>query len=138
MIDKGGVTATVWSVASSRSGEIVSDRHRFVPGGRAVDGAGSLQAERYSREWCLAMVIGMVGAWLCGMWRGGFFQTAVAPWRLLLGGLLVGYGSRLSSGCTFDHGLMGMPSFSRASLQAVVVFKGVVAPCSWVNRSPWR
>ncbi|MEY4352515.1 MAG: hypothetical protein RLZZ609_756 [Cyanobacteriota bacterium] len=85
-----------------------------------------LQAERHSREWRLAMVIGMVlGAWLCGMWRGGFFQTAVAPWRLLLGGLLVGYGSRLSSGCTSGHGLMGMASFSRASLQAVLVFMGV-------------
>jgi uncharacterized membrane protein YedE/YeeE len=85
-----------------------------------------LQAERRSREWRLAMVIGMVlGAWLYAFWSGGFFQTAVEPWRLLLGGLLVGYGSRLSSGCTSGHGLMGMASFSRASLQAVLVFMGV-------------
>ena len=47
------------------------------------------------------------------------------PWRLALGGLLVGYGSRLSSGCTSGHGLCGLASFSRASLLAVIVFMAV-------------
>jgi uncharacterized membrane protein YedE/YeeE len=85
-----------------------------------------LRAERSSRDWRLAMVVGMVaGAWLCASWQGSFFQTAVAPWRLLIGGLLVGYGSRTSSGCTSGHGLMGLASFSLASLQAVLVFMGV-------------
>jgi hypothetical protein len=72
------------------------------------------------------MVIGMVaGAWLFAVCRDGFFQTSVAPWRLAVGGLLVGYGSRLSSGCTSGHGLCGLASFSRASLQAVIVFMAV-------------
>jgi uncharacterized protein len=85
-----------------------------------------LRAERSSREWRLAMVIGMVaGAWFYASLEGSFFQTAVAPWRLALGGLLVGYGSRLSSGCTSGHGLMGLASFSMASLQAVLVFMAV-------------
>jgi hypothetical protein len=74
-----------------------------------------LQAERHSREWRLSMVIGMVlGAGLCGMWWGGFFQTAVAPWRLLLGGLLVGYGSRLSSGWRVAGRSTGSGSFDEA------------------------
>jgi uncharacterized membrane protein YedE/YeeE len=82
-----------------------------------------LKAERSSRDWRLAMVVGMVmGAALFASMQGDSFQTTVAPWRLVLGGLLVGYGSRLSSGCTSGHGLMGLASFSRASLQAVVVF----------------
>ncbi len=85
-----------------------------------------LRAERGSRDWRLAMVLGMVaGAWLYAAWRGAFFQTAVAPWRLAVGGLLVGYGSRVSSGCTSGHGLMGLASGSRASLQAVLVFMAV-------------
>ena len=85
-----------------------------------------LRAERESRGWRLAMVIGMVaGAWLFAVLRDGFFQTSVSPWRLALGGLLVGYGSRLSSGCTSGHGLCGLASFSRASLQAVIVFMAV-------------
>ena len=36
------------------------------------------------------MVAGMVaGAWLFAVQQQGFFHTAVAPWRLALGGLLV-------------------------------------------------
>jgi uncharacterized protein len=85
-----------------------------------------LQAERSSRDWRLAMAIGMVaGAWVYASLQGEFFRTAVAPWRLLSGGLLVGFGSRLSSGCTSGHGLMGLASFSMASLQAVLVFMAV-------------
>jgi uncharacterized membrane protein YedE/YeeE len=85
-----------------------------------------LTAERGSRRWRLAMALGMVaGAWLWALLQQGFFQTAVAPWRLALGGVLVGYGSRLSSGCTSGHGLIGLASGSRASLQAVLVFMAV-------------
>ena len=85
-----------------------------------------LTAERSSRDWRLAMALGTVaGAWLWALLQQGFFHTAVAPWRLALGGVLVGYGSRLSSGCTSGHGLMGLVSGSRASLQAVLVFMAV-------------
>ena len=85
-----------------------------------------LTAERNSRDWRLAMALGTVaGAWLWALLQQGFFHTAVAPWRLALGGVLVGYGSRLSSGCTSGHGLMGLASGSRASLQAVLVFMAV-------------
>lgn len=85
-----------------------------------------LTAERSSRDWRLAMALGTVaGAWLWALLHQGFFHTAVAPWRLLLGGVLVGYGSRLSSGCTSGHGLIGLASGSRASLQAVLVFMAV-------------
>lgn len=41
------------------------------------------------------------------------------------GGLLVGFGTRLSSGCTSGHGICGVASFSRASLLAVAVFMAV-------------
>jgi len=85
-----------------------------------------LTAERSSRDWRLAMALGTVaGASLWALLHQGFFLTAVAPWRLALGGVLVGYGSRLSSGCTSGHGLIGLASGSRASLQAVLVFMAV-------------
>ncbi|MFN9978408.1 MAG: YeeE/YedE family protein [bacterium] len=85
-----------------------------------------LTAERSSRDWRLAMALGTVaGAWLWALLQQGFFHTAVAPWRLALGGVLVGHGSRIYSGCTSGHGLMGLPSGSRASLQAVLVFMAV-------------
>ncbi len=58
--------------------------------------------------------------------RGGeLFVTAVQPWRLALGGFLVGLGTRLSRGCTSGHGICGLSSWSRASLLAVITFMGV-------------
>ena len=49
-------------------------------------------------------------------------HTQVAPWRLLAGGFLVGFGSRLGGGCTSGHGICGLASLQRPSLAAVVTF----------------
>lgn len=85
-----------------------------------------LTAERASRQWRLLFALGLVcGAWLYAWSQQAFFVTAVGWWRLGVGGLLVGYGTRLSSGCTSGHGICGLASFSRASLLAVAVFMGV-------------
>lgn len=85
-----------------------------------------LKAERGSRQWRLLFAAALVlGAWLYAAAHQAFFATAVSSWRLALGGLLVGFGTRLSSGCTSGHGLCGVASFSRASLLAVLVFMGV-------------
>ena len=44
-------------------------------------------------------------------------------WILIVsGGLLVGFGTRLGSGCTSGHGVCGMARFSIRSVFAVVVF----------------
>ena len=43
-------------------------------------------------------------------------------WRLLLGGLVVGYGARLAGGCTSGHGICGMASLKLPSLLAVLTF----------------
>lgn len=53
------------------------------------------------------------------------FVTHVQPWRLLLGGVLVGFGTRLSRGCTSGHGICGLSAGSRSSLAAVITFMGV-------------
>jgi len=55
----------------------------------------------------------------------GFWTTSVQLWRLALGGLLVGFGTRLSRGCTSGHGISGLASLSKTSLYAVLVFMGV-------------
>jgi hypothetical protein len=41
---------------------------------------------------------------------------------LVLGGLLVGFGTRLGSGCTSGHGVCGMSRLSKRSLVATAVF----------------
>ncbi|MEP2990431.1 MAG: YeeE/YedE thiosulfate transporter family protein [Parasphingorhabdus sp.] len=53
--------------------------------------------------------------------------TAIYPSStilLVVGGLLVGFGTRLGSGCTSGHGVCGMSRFSIRSLVATPVFIG--------------
>lgn len=46
-----------------------------------------------------------------------------ASWPLVVvGGLLVGYGSRMGSGCTSGHGVVGLGRLSRRSMAAVGTF----------------
>lgn len=80
------------------------------------------------RNWRLFLAIGLViGALIHTLTLAptGFWMTSVQIWRLALGGLLVGFGTRLSQGCTSGHGISGMASLSTTSLYAVIVFMGV-------------
>lgn len=80
---------------------------------------------RDSRLWRLAYAVGLIaGAFLWWRMLGPDARLAVAlpPWRLFIGGILVGYGARLSRGCTSGHGICGLASFGKPSLVAVVTF----------------
>ena len=41
---------------------------------------------------------------------------------LIIGGVLVGFGTKLSSGCTSGHGISGISRFSLRSIIATVTF----------------
>jgi len=43
---------------------------------------------------------------------------------IVVGGLLVGFGARLGSGCTSGHGICGIARFSPRSIAATAVFMG--------------
>ncbi len=43
-------------------------------------------------------------------------------WPLIIGGLLVGYGTRLGSGCTSGHGVCGLSRLSPRSMVATGMF----------------
>ena len=80
------------------------------------------------RSWRVFLAIGLIiGALIHTLTLSptGFWMTSVQIWRLALGGLLVGFGTRLSGGCTSGHGISGLASLSLTSLSAVVVFIGV-------------
>ena len=89
------------------------------------------------RGWRLTLAIGLViGALMHALTLSptGFWTTSVQLWRLILGGLLVGFGTRLSSGCTSGHGISGLASLSKTSLYSVIVFMGVaIVTASIVN-----
>jgi len=74
--------------------------------------------------WRAAFLAGLlVAPWL---WRGVVALPAAVigtPWWMLLpAGLLVGFGTRLGSGCTSGHGVCGLARLSPRSLAAVVSF----------------
>lgn len=76
--------------------------------------------------WALSAVfiIGIpLGTWLAAMLRGvpQISVTDSLP-LLVAGGLLVGFGTRLGSGCTSGHGVCGIARLSPRSLAATAVF----------------
>lgn len=78
------------------------------------------------RDIALAFVIGLpLGALVVSLARGGIeahFPSSTGV--LVLAGLLVGYGTRLGSGCTSGHGVCGLSRLSPRSIAATVLFIG--------------
>ena len=78
---------------------------------------------RNSRNWraiyAFGMLLGGVVYVLAGLPVEG---SDIATWRLVLGGLLIGFGARLGGGCTSGHGICGMASLSVGSMWMVAVF----------------
>ncbi len=77
-----------------------------------------------SRSWRLAYAAGLIlGGALFAATLGHFgASTRVPPWLMLVGGLLIGLGARLSDGCTAGHGICGLASLRWPSLVAVITF----------------
>jgi uncharacterized protein len=78
-----------------------------------------------SRRWRLVLAAGLVlGASLWWFLLGppGGVQTGVPAWQLAAGGFLVGYGARMSNGCTSGHGICGLASLRLPSALAVLIF----------------
>jgi uncharacterized membrane protein YedE/YeeE len=77
--------------------------------------------------WRLLFVAGLaLGALLLRIMGGEPLAapTGTSTLLLALGGVLVGFGSRLGSGCTSGHGICGLARFSPRSLVAVATFMG--------------
>ena len=88
---------------------------------------GLLSPKRGDAGWRIAFVLGMLAAPVS--------LTLIAPAGLIsapridasyglvvLAGLLVGYGTRMGSGCTSGHGVCGLSRLSPRSLVATVTF----------------
>ncbi len=99
----------------------------FVFNGR-IAGISGLMGKMLGKERRLADL-----AFLAGLLAGPYIHAAAfgrlpvitiaAPWPLILiAGLLVGFGTRMGSGCTSGHGIMGLARFSRRSIAATATF----------------
>lgn len=49
-------------------------------------------------------------------------ELNASPWMMIIAGLLVGFGTRMGSGCTSGHGICGISRLSKRSLAATGSF----------------
>jgi uncharacterized protein len=87
--------------------------------------------------WRLAFVAGLLfGALAYILLVGGTSPVDVLASQpaILIGGLLVGFGTSMGSGCTSGHGLCGMARFSRRSMAATAIFFGVAMITVFMTR----
>jgi len=85
-----------------------------------------------SRIWRLACALGLIlgaGIWAYYFDPSVYANPGINPIALVIGGVLVGFGSRMSNGCTSGHGICGLSSLSLPSLVAVIIFM-VFAICT--------
>ncbi len=101
---------------------------------------GGLLSLRWTEEqsWRLLFILGtLLGAGLTAL-AGGIAVEAIAfpgtPLTTLIGGLLVGAGTALGSGCTSGHGICGLSRFSARSLVSTLIFMGVAVLTVFVTR----
>lgn len=86
--------------------------------------AAGIAATGTPRSVAIAFVIGLpLGAFLISHLSGGVsVHFPQSPIPLILGGLLVGFGTRMGSGCTSGHGVCGVSRLSRRSIMATAIF----------------
>ena len=92
---------------------------------------------RQGRGWRIPFLVGLflggvLSASLAKGWRPmwdlgvfdrvfGWQKTGKLAW-MFVGGLFVGFGTRLAGGCTSGHGIFGIAHFERASIRATLSF----------------
>ena len=87
--------------------------------------------------WRAAFLVGLMAAPLIyGAVGGGLPEPtdAASPAFLIVAGLLVGFGTRLGSGCTSGHGVCGLARLSPRSLTATGLFMASAAATVFVTR----
>ncbi len=95
---------------------------------------GLLQGTVRSNGWRWAFVAGLlIAPWL---WRGlgalPEIQISTSSVWLVAAGLLVGFGTRLGSGCTSGHGVCGLARLSVRSLVATLSFMATGFATVWL------
>ena len=83
------------------------------------------QHDKSERSWRMAFILGsVIGPFLVMLFTGSSIEirpVAQGP-VLMLGGLIVGLGAAIGSGCTSGHGICGLARLSKRSFIAVMVF----------------
>jgi uncharacterized membrane protein YedE/YeeE len=86
--------------------------------------SGLLSSRVTDAAWRIAFIAGLLCAPAAlSLWRAPEAPVFSTSWGVLaLAGALVGFGSRLGSGCTSGHGVCGLSRLSPRSLAATATF----------------
>ncbi len=97
--------------------------------GRIVGISGILAGTLFPRHgdiaWRWLFLLGLLcGGLLYSLLTGqaAALELRASPGMTVVAGLLVGFGTRLGSGCTSGHGICGIARFSRRSFAATLTF----------------
>lgn len=98
--------------------------------------ADAIEPQRSGRAWRIAFIVGLIVAPLLVAATGRNMPVPDMPaWAVVVaGGLLVGFGTRLGSGCTSGHGVCGVARLSPRSLAATITFMLAAAIVVAVSR----
>jgi len=85
---------------------------------------GALEIHDSEAPWRWALIVGLIASPLLAhvLWGADAPVFAAGVPTLIVSGLLVGFGTRLGSGCTSGHGVCGLARLSPRSLVATLVF----------------
>jgi len=86
---------------------------------------GAISSRGDERRWRILFLAGLLIATLLYQFASSSpitIETQASPELLVIAGLLVGFGTRLGSGCTSGHGICGIARFSKRSFAATVTF----------------
>ena len=125
-----GASAVVLLAGTGRIAGISNIAHGLVDAWRT-------QQARRVWLWRLLFLLGMVGgswAWFAFTGRTANPRADISPVLLIVAGLLVGYGTSLSNGCTSGHGVCGIGRLSPRSLAAVLTFVAVAMATTYIAR----
>ena len=126
-----GLAATILWVANGRTAGISNIAGNMFP------------IRRGDELWRIAFLVGLpIGAWLGFRFGPAVFaeiprtlpEIGLTPVGLLIGGLLVGIGTRVGRGCTSGHGICGLSRLSIRSFAAVGIFMAAAMVAVFVVR----
>jgi uncharacterized protein len=86
---------------------------------------GLLNPQTDDRAWRVALIAGLIAAPLTAALAGYAVPMPQLPGSFItiaIAGLLVGFGTRLGSGCTSGHGICGIARLSPRSIAATAIF----------------
>lgn len=114
-----GASAVILLACTGRLAGISNIAHGVVDGLR--------HGKWMESGWRLAFLLGMIlSTWAYFKWSGAVVNARqhFPSGLLVLGGLLVGYGTSMGNGCTSGHGVCGLGRMSMRSLVATLSFMG--------------